>query len=60
MYGQVQDLFVRIGFLNPQNPEYWMLNVRRFFSRVELRSRDVKMIRGLCRRIDGYVKDKKA
>jgi len=37
-----------------------MLNVRRFFSRMDLRSRDVKMIRGLCRQIDWYVKDKKA
>ncbi len=60
MYIQIKDLFVRIGFINPQNPEYWMQNVRRFFSRVDLRSRDVKMIRGLCRQIDWYVKDKKA
>ena len=60
MYTQIKDLFVRIGFINPQNPEYWMLNVRRFFSRMDLRSRDVKMIRGLCRQIDWYVKDKKA
>jgi tRNA/rRNA methyltransferase len=60
MYGQIQDLFVRIGFINPQNPDYWMLNVRRFFSRIDLRSRDVKMIRGLCRRIDWCVRDKKA
>ncbi len=60
MYRQIQDLFVRIGFINPQNPDYWMMNVRRFFARVDLRSRDVKMIRGLCRRIDWSVKDKKA
>ncbi len=60
MYRQIQDLFVRIGFINPQNPDYWMMNVRRFFARVDLRSRDVKMIRGLCRRIDWSLKDKKA
>ena len=60
MYAQIKDLFVRIGFISPQNPDYWMLNVRRFFSRIDLRSRDVKMIRGLCRQIDWYVKDKKA
>ena len=60
MYGQIQDLFIRIGFINPQNPAYWMLSVRRFFSRVDLRSREVKMIRGLCRQLDWYCRDKKA
>ena len=37
-----------------------MLSVRRFFSRVDLRSREVKMIRGLCRQLDWYCRDKKA
>jgi len=31
MYGQMKDLLAKIGFLNPENPEYWMLDVRRFF-----------------------------
>jgi len=60
MYAQIRDLFIRIGFINPQNPDYWMLNVRRFFSRTDLRSRDVKIIRGFCRQLNWYAGDKKA
>ena len=52
MYGQIKALLQKIGFLNPQNPEYWMLHIRRFFSRTRLFSRDVKIIRGICRQLD--------
>jgi len=45
---------LRIGFINPQNPEYWMTSIRRFLSRVELRSREVKIIRGFCRQLDWF------
>jgi tRNA C32,U32 (ribose-2'-O)-methylase TrmJ len=41
-----------IGFINRQNPEYWMLHVRRIFSRVQLQAREVKILRGICRQID--------
>ena len=54
MYGHLQDVFLKIGFINPQNPEHWMLNIRRFLSRLPLRAREVKVIRGVCRQIDWY------
>jgi tRNA/rRNA methyltransferase len=59
MYGQIKDLLARIGFLNPENPEYWMLDVRRFFSRAGLLSREVKIIRGVCRQLEWYASNKK-
>jgi tRNA/rRNA methyltransferase len=31
-----------------------MLYVRRFFSRLPLRAREVRIIRGICRQIDWY------
>lgn len=52
MYGHIQALLNNIGFLNPQNPEYWMLHIRRFFSRTRLFSKDVKIIRGICRQLE--------
>jgi tRNA/rRNA methyltransferase len=58
MYGQIKDLLAKIGFLNPENPEYWMLDLRRFFSRAGLLSREVKIIRGICRRMEWYVRHK--
>ena len=58
MYEQLKRLLQKIGFLNPQNPEYWMLHVRRYFSRTKLFSRDVKIIRGICRQLDWYLENK--
>jgi len=58
MYGQIRQMLQVIGFLNPQNPEYWMLHVRRLFSRTRLFSRDVKIIRGICRQLDWYLQNK--
>ena len=52
MYEQIKALLQKIGFLNPQNPEYWMLHIRRFFSRTRLFSKDVKIIRGVCRQLE--------
>lgn len=54
MYGHLRDVLIRIGFVNPQNPEHWMMNIRRFLSRLPLRAREVKIIRGICRQIDWY------
>jgi tRNA/rRNA methyltransferase len=58
MYGQIKDMLAKIGFLNPENPEYWMLDLRRFFSRAGLLSREVKIIRGICRKMEWYVRHK--
>ena len=54
MYDHLRDVLQRIGFLDPQNPEHWMLNIRRFLSRLPLRAREVRVIRGVCRQIDWY------
>jgi tRNA/rRNA methyltransferase len=54
MYEQLKKTLINISFINPENPEYWMQQVRRFLSRVGLQSRDVRMIRGMCRQIEWY------
>ena len=59
MYWQIKNLLSKTGFLNPENPEYWMLDLRRFFSRAGLISREVKIIRGICRKLDWHVSNKK-
>jgi tRNA/rRNA methyltransferase len=59
MYGQIKTLLADIGFLNPENPDYWMLHLRRFFSRAGLLSREVKIIRGICRQLTWYAHHKK-
>ena len=54
MYEQLKDILVRIDYIKPDNPEYWLKNIRRFFSRIGLRAREVGIIRGLCRQINWY------
>jgi len=54
MYDHLKDVLLKIGFINPQNPEHWIGNIRRFLSRVPLRAREVRIIRGVCRQIDWY------
>ena len=54
MYVHLREVLLKIGFLNPQNPDLWMLYVRRFFSRLPMRAREVGLIRGICRQIDWY------
>ncbi|MBW1729847.1 MAG: RNA methyltransferase [Deltaproteobacteria bacterium] len=54
MYEHLKQVLTKIGFIDPQNPEHWMLNIRRFLSRTPLRARDVRIIRGICRQIDWY------
>ncbi|MBW1922189.1 MAG: RNA methyltransferase [Deltaproteobacteria bacterium] len=56
MYEHLKTVLTRIGFLDPQNPEHWMLNIRRFLSRVPLRAREVRVIRGICRQMDWYAR----
>ena len=54
MYDHLKDVLTKIGFINMQNPEHWMLNLRRFLSRIPLRAREVRVIRGICRQMDWY------
>ncbi len=54
MYEHLKEVFLRINFINPENPDFWMRSIRRFFSRAGLQARDVKVIRGICRQIDWY------
>lgn len=54
MYEHLRETLAKIHFVNPENPDYWMRSLRRFFSRIGLQAREVKIIRGICRQIDWY------
>ncbi|MEA1935598.1 MAG: RNA methyltransferase [Thermodesulfobacteriota bacterium] len=59
MYDHLKEVFVKIGFINLENPEYWMTSIRRFLSRTKLFSKEVQIIRGICRSVERYIEDKK-
>ena len=54
MYEQLKDIFIKISYMNPDNSDYWMVKIRRFLNRLNLKSREVSIIRGICRQINWY------
>ena len=52
LYAQMERTFLKIGYLNPQNPDHMMRSMRRIFSRAELDEREVSALRGLVSQID--------
>jgi tRNA/rRNA methyltransferase len=54
MYEQVKDILVRIDYIQPENPDYWMNKLRHFFNRLQLRAGEVSILRGICRQINWY------
>jgi tRNA/rRNA methyltransferase len=54
MYEELTASLVQIGYMNPENPDYWMTRIRRFFSRLSLRAGETSIIRGICRQIYRY------
>ncbi|HUH66898.1 MAG TPA: RNA methyltransferase [Syntrophales bacterium] len=59
MYTHMKSVLTEIGFLNPENPDFWMMHIRRFLSRTNLLGKEVKIVRGVCRQLDWYMKNKK-
>lgn len=51
MYKHLNKAFLSIGLVDPHNPDRWMRKARKLFGRLQLRSREVKLIRGMCRQI---------
>lgn len=54
MYDQLKDLLVRIDYIKPDNPDYWINKIRQFFSRMPLRAKEVSIIRGVYRQMNWY------
>ncbi|MDR3567421.1 MAG: TrmJ/YjtD family RNA methyltransferase [Syntrophobacteraceae bacterium] len=54
MYAHVKETLSNINFLSADNPDYRLESIRRFFSRMQVRGKDVQLIRGICRQIEWY------
>ncbi len=51
LFATMQVALSSIGFLKDQNPDYWMLPVRRFFGRFRLRRNEFNLLMGVCRQV---------
>ncbi len=56
MYAQLKEVLVKISYIQPDNPDYFMNNIRQFGTRLKLRAKEVSIIRGICRQINWYGK----
>ena len=54
-FEQMEEVLMKIGFLNPQNPDHIMRSLRRIFFRAEMESREVAILRGMMTQIDWAV-----
>jgi tRNA/rRNA methyltransferase len=54
MYDTLKDILLRIDYIKPDNPDYWMNRIRQFGNRMQLRAKEVSIIRGICRQINWY------
>lgn len=58
MYGHIQELLTETGFLWEDNPDHMMRAVREFVNRAGPREHEVKMVRGICRRLLRHMRSK--
>jgi tRNA/rRNA methyltransferase len=49
MYGHIEELLNKIGFLRTNDTSYWIRNIRHFLGRISLRAKEARIIRGFCR-----------
>lgn len=54
LFDRMKETLLRVGFLDPQNPEHILLALRRVLGRAGLEERDVKILSGLFRQVDWY------
>jgi tRNA/rRNA methyltransferase len=54
MYSHIRETLLKVGFLDPNNPERMLMVLRRIFARAGLDRREVQIIRGIMRQIDWY------
>jgi tRNA/rRNA methyltransferase len=52
MYAQLKDILVRLSYIQPDNPDHFMNSIRYFCTRMQLRAKEVSIIR----QIDWYGK----
>ena len=56
LFGNLQETLLAIDFLKDDNPDYWMLPVRRFFSKINLKRNEFNLLMGVCRQVQWFVR----
>lgn len=54
LFDRMRRSLLKVGFLDPQNPEHILLALRRIMGRAGLEDKDVRILTGLFRQIEWY------
>jgi tRNA/rRNA methyltransferase len=57
MYAHLEEALVAIGFLNADNPKKLMPRLKRLFSRTQLETEEVNILRGIARQMQRHRED---
>jgi tRNA/rRNA methyltransferase len=57
LFDIMRNSLLKIGFLDSENPEHMLLAFRRIFGRAGLEEKDVRILTGMFRQIEWYVKE---
>lgn len=55
LFAQLRTTLIEIDYLKPDNPDYFMLSVKRFFNRINPRLNEYNQLMGLCRQMQRIV-----
>ncbi len=55
LYSSIQKALLDMDYLHPDNPDYFMMAVKRFLNNIDLRRHEFDLLMGVCRQI-GWLK----
>lgn len=56
LFDDVRETLLAIGYLNPQNPEGIMQELRQLAGKANLTEREVTLLRGICRKVRSFIR----
>lgn len=51
LFKNLRETLLAVNYLKADNPDYWMLPVRRFFARFRLKRNEFNLLMGICRQV---------
>lgn len=55
LFSQLRKTLTDIDYLKPENPDYFMLSIKRFLTRINPRLNEYNQLMGLCRQVQNIV-----
>ncbi len=55
LFERAKEVLLAIDFLLPQNPDYFMLPLKRFVHRINLKKNEYNLLMGICRQLLWYI-----